>query len=80
MTLKDYVAAHVVAWNYEKPQHGGAKCLLLTIGCIAIVGNWSGEVGESYLAWAPLPKRNKEREAQIREEMRARLEAKRAKA
>lgn len=70
MTAKEYVAAHVVAWNYAKPEHGGAKSLLLTIGGIAIVGIWSGEVGESYLAWAPLPKRDKNLERQILEELR----------
>jgi hypothetical protein len=70
MTAKEYIAAHIVAWNYEKPSHGGAKSLLLTIGGIAIVGIWSGEVGDSYLAWAPLPKRDKEQERRILEQMR----------
>lgn len=74
MTAKDYVAAQLVAWNYEKPTHGAAKCLLLTIGGILITGNWTGELGENYLAWAPMPKRDKRREAVILAEIRAKRE------
>ena len=38
---------------------GGAKCLLLTVGGICVIGSWSGP---GLLAWAPLPKRNKIKE------------------
>ncbi|RQT19388.1 hypothetical protein DF044_01630 [Burkholderia contaminans] len=72
MTLgKNYVTAPVSEWVYEKPQHGGAKCLLLTIGGIAITGVWQGEVGQYYLAWAALPKRNKGQEAKLMQKSRA---------
>lgn len=43
----------------EKPL-GGAKVLLLTIGCVCIVGVWDDS--GSYLGWRPLPKRNQEKE------------------
>jgi hypothetical protein len=72
MNAKTYVDGDHVAWNYTKPQHGGAKCLLLTIGGILITGNWTGEVGDSFLAWAPMPRRNKALEAAIIAEARAR--------
>ncbi|HIH2748260.1 TPA: hypothetical protein ACYLN4_004026 [Burkholderia lata] len=66
MTLnKDYVSAPVSEWVYAKPEHGGKKCLLLTIGGIAITGVWHGEVGQYYLAWAALPKRDKQLERRL---------------
>lgn len=58
-------------WRYEKPKHGaGMKTQLLTIGGISITGNWRGELGEAYLAWAPLLKRDKLIERQILESRR----------
>lgn len=39
-----------------------AKCLLLTIGGVCVVGSW----GPGNVAWAPLPKRNHEKEEVIR--------------
>jgi len=65
MTADTYVAAVLTGWVYAKPKHGNAKTLLLTIGGIAIVGSWTGEVGQSFLAWAPLPKRDKALEAEL---------------
>lgn len=40
---------------------GGAKVLLLTLGGICIIGQW----GTAYdcIGWAPLPKRDKEKES-----------------
>jgi hypothetical protein len=66
MTLnKDYVSAPDVKWIYEKPQHAGAKMMLLTIGCVLVTGTWSGELGENYLAWAAMPKRDKQKEKEV---------------
>lgn len=42
---------------------GGAKVLLLTIGGICIVGQWNTSHGA--IGWAPLPKRDKAKEASI---------------
>jgi hypothetical protein len=75
MTAKEYVAAEYVAWTYAKPSHGGAKTLLLTIGGITIVGSWLGEAGENYLAWAPLPKRDKAKERELLDAIRAKRQA-----
>lgn len=60
-----YVSAPVSAWIYEKPLRMGAKTLLLTIGGICLTGNWYGALGENFVAWAPLPQRDKAAEARI---------------
>lgn len=61
----NYVAAASVAWVYDKPERMGAKTLLLTIGGICTTGTWSGDVGQYFLAWAPMPKRNHAAEYEI---------------
>ena len=66
----DKIITHVTAdvggirWHYSKPENTGAKMILLTIGKIAVFGNWYGEVGELYIAWSPMPKRDKVLEEQ----------------
>lgn len=52
-------------WHYEIPPNKGAKVLLLTRGCTAVVGTWTGAYGEQFIAWCPLPKRDKAREQAI---------------
>ncbi len=42
---------------------GGADVHLLTIGGVCVRGPWQND--GRYLGWAPLPKRNEEREARI---------------
>lgn len=44
---------------------GGSKVLLLTQGHICVTGCWSDD--GRYLAWAPLPPRNKAKEQIVRE-------------
>jgi hypothetical protein len=79
MNAKTHVTGDHIAWSYTKPLHGGAKSLLLTIGGILITGNWHGEVGEHFLAWAPMPRRDKALEAELLAVGRARrLQAKAA--
>lgn len=65
VTNKNYVAAPVVEWHYEVPQRTDAKMLLLNTGGVAVIGNWYGALGDVFVAWAPLPKRNKAREAEL---------------
>jgi hypothetical protein len=51
-------------WDYnctDAPR--GVKLLLLTVGLIAIVGNYMPKAG--IVAWSPLPRRNKETEKQL---------------
>lgn len=54
-----------VYWRYEVPTSTDAKVFLLTVGRVAVVGNWQGAYGQSFIAWAPLPKRDKEQEARL---------------
>jgi hypothetical protein len=57
-------------WRYEVAPHRGAKVQLLTIGGMSVVGTWYGELGEAFLAWAPLLKRDKAREREILDKRR----------
>jgi hypothetical protein len=49
-------------WIYPQDQQPprGVKVNILTIGCVAIHGNWAE--GEGFLAWQYLFKRNKDKE------------------
>lgn len=59
------VLAHLAAppgeiyWRHTKPKSRGAKMLLRTIGGVAVIGCWYGELGENFTAWCPLPKDHK---------------------
>lgn len=52
-------------WRYEVAPRTDAKVLLLTTGATQTSGNWNGAYGEYYVAWYPLPKRNKRREKEL---------------
>lgn len=71
--MKTHITAPAgeIGWNYTIPPDRGAKVLLLTVGHIAVLGRWEGRVGEFYLAWSPLPKRDKARERAIQLEQTA---------
>lgn len=58
-------AAPDLFWRYAIPPNKGAKMLLLTVGCTAVVGTWTGAYGEQFIAWCPLPKRDKKREKEV---------------
>jgi hypothetical protein len=55
---KDYVAAPPgeVYWRREVCPHRGKRVLLRTIGDVAIIGHWYGDLGQYLTAWSPLPK------------------------
>lgn len=64
--VKTYVAGGPM-FNYPgagdaKPP-GGAKVLLLTRGGVCTIGNWDDS--GAFLGWAPLPKRDKEKESRL---------------
>lgn len=48
-----------IHWRYSIPNKSDSKMLLLNLGGVAIIGNWYGKLGEHFLAWCPLPKRDK---------------------
>ena len=54
-----------VHWRYAVPRNGDSKMLLLNLGGVAVIGNWYGELGEHFLAWCPLPKRDKQLERSL---------------
>ena len=63
---KSYVAGgpafqYLAAGDAKPP--GGAKVLVLTKGGVCVVGHWID--GAGFLGWAPLPKRDAEKEARI---------------
>jgi hypothetical protein len=67
MTDQAYIAAPnaELGWRYEVPQRTDAKVQLLTIGRTTATGNWYGRYGEHFIAWCPLPKRDKRKEAEL---------------
>lgn len=54
-----------VFWRYEIAPDRGAKVLLLTVGGICVTGRWHGALGENFLAWSPMPKRNRDTERRL---------------
>lgn len=64
--VKEYVAGGD-SFQYpqagDPPPPGGAKVLLLTRGGICVQGPWSDD--GRYLGWAPLPLRDKVKEATL---------------
>lgn len=62
-TMKEYVAGgapYLYPSAGDPLPPGGAKVLLLTVGGVCVTGCWSSD--GAYLGWAPLPKRDKEKE------------------
>jgi hypothetical protein len=54
-----------IFWRYEVPENRSAKMLLLTIGGICVLGQWQGRLGEQFMAWSPMPKRNRDAERRL---------------
>lgn len=52
-------------WRYYVPANRSAKMCLLTLGRTMVQGPWTGELGEHYVAWSPMPKRDKDLEDQL---------------
>lgn len=56
----------VFGWSYTRPQvPANTKMQLLTTGGVCVVGTWEGELGEHYVGWAPLLRRDKAEERRI---------------
>ena len=72
--MKNYITAlpSGMSYRYTLPDKSG-KMLLLTVGGVCVVGAWAGELGEYYIAWCPLPKRDKSREPVISVEGRGEI-------
>lgn len=57
-------AAGDIFWRYTVPETT-APLLLLTRGRILTKGCWLGALGEFFVAWAPVPKRDKDLEERL---------------
>ena len=57
-TSKNYLTAPQSEqyWHRSLPVLRGKKMQLLTIGGICVVGQWYGDLGQAFVAWAPLLK------------------------
>lgn len=54
----------LIDWRYE-PVPTRAPCLLLNLGGCLMKGPPIGKWGEEYIAWAHMPKRNKDIERKL---------------
>jgi hypothetical protein len=54
-----------IRWTYAVPPSTDAMMFLLTIGRIAMRGRWQGRMGEFFVAYCPMPKRDKALEEQL---------------
>jgi hypothetical protein len=72
MTEQAIVTAPASTWRYPQAGDplppGGSKVLLLTIGHVCVSGPWTDD--GRYVAWAPLPKRDKSKEQALRDALR----------
>lgn len=41
-------------WRYNLPDLCGKKMQLRTVGGVCVIGQWYGQLGEYFVAWAPL--------------------------
>lgn len=66
MRIETHIDAEVSTIRYEIPADRSATVLLLTIGGVIARGQWGNtSLGQFYLGWAPLPRRNRKRESEI---------------
>lgn len=61
---KGYVAGGAESYRYEVAPFG-QEVLLLTCGGVCTKGKWYGSYGKFFWGWAPLPSRDRLREAEL---------------
>lgn len=61
--MKPYVTDENPQWRYEPAPR--KKCLLLSDMGVAYMGPPTGAFREEYIAWCPLPKRDRVREKEL---------------
>lgn len=59
-----YTSDSAIHWRYSEAP-SGVIVMLLTVGGVATKGKWTGEYGEHFKAWFPLPKRDKAKEREL---------------
>lgn len=67
MNIETHISAPPgdIYWRYEVAPHTDAKVWLLTVGRIAVSGQWTGAYGQQFIAWSPMPRRDKKEEARL---------------
>jgi hypothetical protein len=60
-----YLAGEAPTWEYVQEPPRGTKLSLLTKGGVQVVGEFTGKLGENYIGWAKLIKRDKEIERKL---------------
>jgi hypothetical protein len=64
---KTYITAAVSEYDYDMSAlRPGVKCILLNQGGVAVLGSITNATRDHFIAWAPLPKRDKEKERALR--------------
>ena len=61
--MKTYITSAEPRWVYGKAPK--KKCLLLSDHGVAFMGPPTGEFMTEYIAWCPLPKRDKRKEKEL---------------
>jgi hypothetical protein len=63
---KSYVTTPDSVFNYDMDAlQSGVKCILLNPGGVAVMGSVTAATRRHFVGWAPMPKRDKERERQL---------------
>jgi hypothetical protein len=64
---RKYITAPVSEYDYDMSAlPTGVKCILLNQGGVAVMGSVTNATRDHFIAWAPLPKRDKEQERTLR--------------
>ena len=58
------ITEEATPWRYEVCPYSDTVDLL-TVGGIRLKGQWQGKLGEQFMAWMPLPKRDKQKELEL---------------
>ena len=64
--VERYTACPSMPWRYEPAPPG--KCQLLNMDYVAYYGPATGEFMQEYIAWCPLPKRDRHAERKLLQE------------
>lgn len=64
--VERYTACPNIPWRYEPAPPG--KCQLLNMDYVAYYGPATGEFMQEYIAWCPLPKRDRHAERKLLQE------------
>ena len=64
ISRKGVVSALVTSYRYDWTDYKGGKVILLTVAGIAVLGSLDADK-RGYIAWAPLPDRDRDKEKEM---------------